>query len=223
MTRCTDSWRLLPLALLLAACSGPAPRHSEPLSAAAQSGARAQADTAPAVEPAADPAKGDPQQRFEQALQLMKQRQPQEAKAAFDQLARDYPQYSGPLADLGVLQARGREYDQAIASFTAAVAADGRNAFAWGWLGILYRERGDYVRAEQAYRRALELKPDDAAAHLNLGILYELYLKRPSEALAQYREYQRVASNGNLMVGVWIHELEARQQPGVVAANEAAR
>ena len=39
---------------------------------------------------------------------------------------------------------------------------------------------------------AIALKPDDAAAHLNLGILYEVYLKRPQQALGQYREYQHL-------------------------------
>ncbi len=217
MTRCVEGLRfMLPAALLLAACSGPAPRQ-QPLRSAVAPVA------APRVQAAVDPAKGDPQQRFQQALQLMKQHQPQEAEAAFERLAQDFPQYAGPLADLGVLQAQARRYDQAIASFNAAVAADDRNAFAWGWLGVLYRERGDYARAEQAYRKTLALRPDDAAAHLNLGILYELYLHRPAEALAQYREYRRSAGD-QLVVEVWIRELEARDpMAGVVAVNGATR
>lgn len=216
MTRCAEGLRpLLLMALLLAACSGPAPRQYPLPSPAAPA-------ATPQVQAPVDPAKGDPQQRFQQALQLMKQHQPQEAEAAFERLTHDFPQYAGPLADLGVLQAQARRYDQAIASFSAAVAADDRNAFAWGWLGILYRERGDYARAEQAYRRALALKPDDAATHRNLGILYELYLHRPDEALAQYREYRRIAAD-QLMVEVWIRELEARQPlAGVVAVNGPA-
>jgi tetratricopeptide (TPR) repeat protein len=118
-----------------------------------------------------------------------------------------------------VLQAQGKQRDQAIASFARAVAADGGNAFAYGWLGILYRENGDYARAEQSYLKAIAIKPDAAAAHLNLGILYELYLHRPGDALAQYRDYQRLAgSGGNLMVGVWIKQLETRMQPSAVAS-----
>jgi len=209
MKRCAE---LGAAALLLAACSGPAPRYyGAPPPAHGAEPAR----TMPVP---ADAAKGDPEQRFQAALSLMKDKKPQEAKEAFAKLAQDFPQYAGPLNDLGVLQAQGRQRDQAIASFAKATAADDHNAFAWNWLGILYRESGDYGHAEQAYRKAIALKPDEAAAHLNLGILYEVYLGRPAEALAQYREYRRIAGPDNLMVGVWIRQLEARQQPTSLAA-----
>ena len=205
---------LLP-ALMLAACTGPAPHYYGSAPAAHD------AETKPAEQAAAspDPAKGDAEQRFQNALKLMKDHQPQEARDAFASLAQDFPQYSGPLNDLGVLQAQGKQRDQAIASFAKAIAADGHNAFAYGWLGILYRESGDYAHAEQAYRKAIELKPDDAAAHLNLGILCDLYLKHPAEALAQYRDYQRIAGSNNLMVAVWIKQLEVKMQPTNVAST----
>jgi tetratricopeptide (TPR) repeat protein len=198
------------LAGLLGACTAPAPYRDTHLPPPH----KAEQPAAPAEAP-----KGDAETRFQAALKLMKDHQPQEARAAFASLAQDFPQYSGPLNDLGVLQAQGRQRELAIASFAKAVAADEHNAFAWNWLGILYRESGDYARAEQAYRKAIEVKPDDAAAHFNLGILYDAYLGRPAEALAQYREYQRVAGTGNLMVGVWIRQLELRLKPTSLAAS----
>ena len=201
------------LAMLLAACTGPAPRYyGAPVH-------RSDDAPKPAAALVTDAAKGDPQQRFQDALQLMKDKQQDQAREAFARLAQDFPQYAGPLNDLGVLQAQGKQRDQAIASFARAVAADDHNAFAWNWLGILYRESGDYAHAEQAYRKAIAVKPDEAAAHLNLGILYDVYLGRSAEALAQYREYQRIAGTGNLMVGVWIRQLEARLRPTSLAAS----
>jgi Flp pilus assembly protein TadD len=156
----------------------------------------------------------------------MKDGQREEARAAFDGLAHDFPQLSGPLSDLGVLQARDKQYDAAIASFASAVSANARNSFAWGWLGVLYRERGNYAQAEQAYRKAIEARPDDATAHFNLGILYDVYLRRPNEALAQYREYQRLggdpAGTDKLIVAVWIRQLEHGTQPTRVASAEGA-
>jgi tetratricopeptide (TPR) repeat protein len=210
--------RLLPI-LMLSACTAPAPHYYGSVPAHTAPVQPAAADTT-AANPV--PAKGDPEQRFQVALKLMKDHQPQEAREAFAGLAQDFPQYSGPLNDLGVLQAQGRQRDQAIASFARAIAANGSNAFAYGWLGILYRESSDYAHAEQAYRKSIELKPEDAAAHLNLGILYEIYLKRPAEALTQYREYQRIAGPKNLMVGIWIRQLESKMQPTSVAAVETA-
>ena len=202
---------LAALALLLAACTAPAPHYNG-------SPPSARIDLVqPAAAPSADPAKGDPQQRFQAALKLMKDHEVQQARDAFASLAQDFPQYSGPLDDLGVLQAQGRQREQAIASFAKATAANGGDAFAYGWLGILYRESGDYAHAEQAYRKAIELKPEDATAHLNLAILYEVYLQQPGQALAQYHEYQRIAGQGNLLVGVWVRQLELKMQPSTVA------
>lgn len=219
MTHCTRFFGAVIAAaavLAIAACSGPAPHYYGKPVVPAPLG---QAAPVPAK---ADAAKGDPEQRFQAALKLMKDRQVREAQAAFAALAQDYPQYAGPLDDLGVLQAQGRQRGQAIASFARAVAADGGNAFAYGWLGILYRENGDYGRAEQSYRKAIELKPDAPSPHLNLAILYDQCLHRPGDALAQYREYQKLAGGGaNLMVSVWIKQLETAPPPSAVASNAA--
>lgn len=183
--------------------------------------------TAPAVAPAsaapvATGPKGDPDQRFSAALKLMKDHQPREAQAAFLALSQDFPGFSGPLTDLGILYAQGKQRPQAIAGLVRAVAANPRNAVAWNWLGSLYRESGDYSRAEQAYQQALAAPPGYAAAHLNLGILYEISLRHPQEALAQYRKYQKTAGKEDLIVSVWIKELEtAPAKPTAVATGAA--
>ena len=160
--------------------------------------------------------------RFKAALKLMKERQSDEASAAFLALSRDFPAFSGPLTDLGILQAQGRQREQALASLSKAASANPRNAVAQNWLGILYRESGDYVRAEHAYLQALAARPDYAPAHFNLAILYDLALRRPQDALVQYREYQKYAGDGNAMVAVWIKQLEATTGTNL-ASNAGAR
>jgi tetratricopeptide (TPR) repeat protein len=223
MIRCTEhtrhgavnapgflAWLPLCAALVLAGCGSqsqkqgaPPPEQNQPTATAAQA-----------------PAKGDPEQRFQQALQLVKDKKPQEARDAFAKLAQDFPQYSGPLNDLGMLQAQGKQRDQAIGSFSQAVAVNPKDDYAWGWLGILYRENGDYARSEQAYLKAIALKSDNAVTRLNLGILYDAYLRRPQDALAQYREYQRIAGKDSKpIVMAWINELQDGQPQ---AAGKAA-
>jgi Flp pilus assembly protein TadD len=165
-------------------------------------------------------AKADPDQRFSAALKLMKDHQPQEAQAAFAALAKDYPDFSGPLTDLAILYAQSRQRPQAIASFSRAVNMNPRNAVAWNWLGILYRESGDYLRSEKAYQQALAIKPDYAAVHLNLAILYDVGMRRPQDALSQYREYQRTSGKEDLIVTAWIKDLEMTS--GTTVASGAA-
>ena len=53
-------------------------------------------------------------------------------------------------------------------------------------MGALYHERGDFARAVDAYRRAIEQRPNAAATHRNLGDSL-LRLGRTSEAQAAYR------------------------------------
>lgn len=161
--------------------------------------------------------KSDPDARFKAALDLLKQNQPQEAEAVLNELSRDFPQFSGPFTELGILYAKSKRVQPAIAAFTRATTANPQNALAYNWLGILQRESKDYVRAEQAYQKALAINPNHAAANLNLGILYDAYLSRPHDALPYYRNYQRLGGQDDLRVLVWIAQIEKLPPPAPVA------
>lgn len=186
--------------LLAAACSSPAPRPS--------SAPRHAAAAASPVAAATPDRKADADSRFKTALDLMKARQFDQARAAFLALSKDFPEFSGPLTNLGILYAQGKQRDAAVASLQRAVDANPRNAVALNWLGILYRESGDAARAENAYLRAVAARADYAPASLNLAILYDLVLHRRDDALARYRDYQRLTGGDNLIVAAWIRDLE---------------
>lgn len=222
MTLRAEARRVRRLAILAVACSlaacvdAPAPRPSAALRAAAPAlpaGQSATATTARGVVPA------DADRRFKAALALMQDQQAQEAQQAFQALAQEFPALSGPLTNLGILYAQARDRDGALRSFARAVEANPGNAVALNWLGVLYRESGDYARAEQAYRRSLAARHDYAPAQLNLGILYDVYLRRPQDALVAYRSY-RTAGGQDLIVEAWIRELETRH--GVQTAQNGS-
>ena len=207
------------LALTLAACAspGPAKRSSAPKSAAYPASSTQTPQPTPA-----DATKGDPDQRFQEALALMKAKRTSEAQAAFIALSQDYPNFSGPLTDLGILYAQTHQRELAVASLTRAVAANPKNEVAHNWLGTLHRENGDFLRAEQSYQKALQAEPGYAQAHLNIAILYDVALHRPREALNAYRNYQRIAGNDDLIVDAWIRELESRLQQSTPAETKLA-
>ncbi|MDB5970649.1 MAG: tetratricopeptide repeat protein [Hydrocarboniphaga sp.] len=217
MTRSFSSCVGALLIAAMTACSnGPPPRSSSfsaPKKVVTSTPAPAKAPSAKNV--------ADADRRFSAALKLMKDKQPTEAQAAFQSLATDFPEYSGPLTALGILYAQGKQRDQALASFAKAAAANPNNAVAWNWLGSLYRENNNFKQAEDAYRKALAARSDYAAAHLNLGILYDVAMRRPQDAVKEYREYQRIAGNDNLMVGVWIKELETSSTQRTASAGDA--
>ncbi|HZP11599.1 MAG TPA: tetratricopeptide repeat protein [Nevskiaceae bacterium] len=161
--------------------------------------------------PVAPPSKGDPQARFNDAVQLMKQKKLPDAEAAFIALNNDFPQYSGPLTNLGIIYAKSNRRDQAIGVLTKATSLNSKNAVAWNWLGMEQRDAGDRIGAEQAYLKALQANPNYALAHLNLGILYDTYLGRPTDALMHYKQYQQLAGKDELRVAAWIAEIESKQ------------
>jgi len=204
------------LALVLAACTTPQKRPP-PDRPAPEAANPAASGTATAV---AEPVK-DPQTRFDEALAALKAKKLKEAREGFAALAKDHPELGGPLTNLGILDAKAGQRATAIAEFSRAVVANPQNAIAYNWLGILYRESGNYARAEQSYLRALTLKPGDATVILNLAMLYDVYLKRPDDALARYREYQSLTGNKELKVTAWIKAIEA-SQPATATAPAVA-
>lgn len=213
MTPCADRmqsvlprwWAPILLAVLVAGCAG------GPFRKTAKVPPTAETETEAPSAVASD--NGDPDARFADALQLLKDRQMKEAREAFLQLAKDFPQHSGPFTDLAIIQYQAKQPQLAVANFEKATRINPENAVAWNWLGVVSREAGDYPGAEAAYGKALAINPDYAAAHLNLGVLHDLYTRRPAEALVHYRAYQKLAGSERLIVTAWIRELEAQLPP----------
>ena len=191
------AYAALAAALLLAACGSAPVQPENPENAATTGETKA-------------PDRGDPQARFDAALTQMKGGDAQAAEDAFKSLTADFPQYAGPWTNLGILYAKAKKRDAAIAAFTRATQIDANNVVAFNWLGIVNREAGNYAGAKQAYEQGLAAKPDDALTRLNYAILLDQYLKQPEAALEQYKQYQSQSKKEDLRVMAWIAELEAK-------------
>ncbi len=75
--------------------------------------------------------------------------------------------------------------------------------------GITFRVNGNFKKAEEDYRQSIALKSDFSDAVLNLGILYELYLGKYSDALNNYKEYIKLGGDRKEVLS-WIDILEKR-------------
>jgi cytochrome c-type biogenesis protein CcmH/NrfG len=73
------------------------------------------------------------------------------------------------LLDRAVDAAGNKKTGEAIKLMLEVVSADPNDFIAWAGLGTLYRSESKMSDAEQAYERALQLKPDLMVALLNLG------------------------------------------------------
>lgn len=97
---------------------------------------------------------------------------------------------------------------QAIGNFEDGLKLRPGDAQALNMLGLAQREAGRFKDAEATWRKAIELHPAMERLHLNLGILYEIYLAQPAQALEQYRAYQTKRKAPDPKVGAWIALLE---------------
>lgn len=200
--RCTKTATVLLLAVLASACAAlrPGPM-STPDGTKSQTTAKA-ASKEPLV---------DAQWRhtYERALRYMKANRLADAERELTALTAKEPQLAGPYANLGIVYHRlGRPAD-AVRALARAIELNPRAAY-YNELGMLHRTEGRFDAAERAYLAALDLDPDYAYAHLNLGILYDLYIQRPEKALPHYERYQALEPGEADTVRKWIADLQRR-------------
>ncbi len=60
-------------------------------------------------------------------------------------------------------------------------------------LGVFYTQNKEYSRAIAEYEKTLELNPDDAYAHYNLGYIYAEYMVDRPKAVEHFRKFLRLS------------------------------
>lgn len=201
------------LAALLAACSAPLPM---PPGTSSSSQPPAQPESATAPTATAIPAPQGPdaalKKQFAKAVAAMQAGQDKPAMDLFSAIAAQAPQLASPHANLGILYFRQGRLAEAETAFKDALQRDGKDYVSANYLGMIYRKQGDFAAAKAAYERALAAKPDYGNAHLNLAILYDLYLGNLDKALDHYRQYQKDGGEGDSRLAGWLADLQQRMQ-----------
>lgn len=132
------------------------------------------------------------------------------AETKFQQIVKDYPNYSGPHNNLGIIYFHAGDVDKAKASFDKALELNPESVVSLNHLGIISRGEGEFEKAYEYYDRALKIDPDYAYVHLNMGILLDLYMGKLPEALDHYKRYQELSKEEDKKVNGWIVDLERR-------------
>ena len=142
-----------------------------------------------------------------------------DAAAVWTELAARMPALAVPVYNLGLLAMRRGQWPQALEHLEAAQARATGDADVLDALGITYRNLGRFRDAEAAYRAALAALPDRAASHRNIGVLLDLYLQQPAEALPHFERYLALTGAADKQVSAWIAELKQRVAPAAQTAG----
>ena len=147
---------------------------------------------------------------YQRAVTLMKANQLDDAYTLFEELQTKAPQLAGPALNQALIQIQKQNYKEADVLLQKAIAANGKNPFAYNLQGFVYRQLGQFSKSRAAYEQALSLSPNYAKAHFNLGVLADLYFQDLPLALKHYEAYQGTQTTPDTTVAKWVIDLQKR-------------
>lgn len=153
-------------------------------------------------------------QRYQQAIALLRQDQTASAQQALQALLADDAEIPGAWYNLALIQHQQNDTQSALQSLERCLSLSPRNAYAHTLNGIILRQQGQFSQAQVAYAKALESDSDYADAHLNLAILYDIYLQYFTDAEIHYQRYLELAVDGETseQAKLWLQDLQLRIQ-----------
>lgn len=128
-------------------------------------------------------------------------------------LAQQDASLSGPWVMLGDIAMESNQYSDAVNHYIKAIEINRLNVNAYLRLAKAQRIQGQFLHAQNTYAKVLSIWPDFPEAHLNLAILYDVYLNHPLRAQKHMESYQFLKSADNEQVASWLDEI--RQRTGV--------
>ena len=111
--------------------------------------------------------------------------------AAYGKAVSIQPNFAPGLRELGILQAQQQNYQEAAKSCPELWTWDLATPRLFNFLGIAYSRTARQQQAIDAYRKALQIDPQLAEAHLNLAYAYE-QTHKPQPARQEYQEACRL-------------------------------
>ena len=95
-----------------------------------------------------------------------------QARQALSRLVEMDATYLSAWILLGQIEEKSNNPLQAIHAYQKALSLNGELTDIRFTVGVLYQEQGKSQKAEQQFKEVIRLNPQDAEAHLNLGVIY---------------------------------------------------
>ena len=179
-------------------------KNAKGAASSASSIAETVAPPAPAIIPP------EAQSKFTRAMNQVYAGKLDEGALLLEQIAASYPTLSVPYINEGMMYLKANQFEAAERALKHAVERDAKSAVANNYLGVAQRNLGKFKDAEASYQTALTADDNYAVAHLNLAVLYDLYLQKPELALPHYDRYQELVPTPDTKIAGWIKEIRTR-------------
>ncbi len=152
----------------------------------------------------------DVRELYNKALKAMAEGSDTVASAFLFEVIERESELAGPWVNLSILAARQADSESANEFLATALSHNPSNCDALSLQGIQRRVVGKFNEAEASYLKCIRLNPNHLQARLNLGVLYELYMGRYTDALIMYEAYQLARVQPDAKVNGWMVDLERR-------------
>ncbi|TNE79427.1 MAG: tetratricopeptide repeat protein [Gammaproteobacteria bacterium] len=132
------------------------------------------------------------------------------ARKGFRAMTKEFPTLSGPWVQLAGLSEQREKPEKAREYYHKALEVNPNNVNAYIEQAMFERRQGEFDNARDAYLAALQVWKDYPEAHLNLAILYDLYMNLPEEAQPHYEAYDFLTGKTDERVANWLIEIRRR-------------
>lgn len=148
--------------------------------------------------------------KYIDGTRALKQKNYAHAEKIFTQLAESDKDLSGSWVGLGDVATEQTNYAKAVGYYRQALLVNPKNISAYLRLAHAQRLNGNFLESQNTYARVLAVWPDCPEGHLNLAILYDVYLNHPLRAQKHMEAYQFLTGAKNSTVAKWLNEIQQR-------------
>lgn len=151
-------------------------------------------------------------QEFLSAVEDLKSGQTESATKQLESLAEEDVRLAGVYLNLALINYRKKNYPESKEQTQRALTLSPRNAIAYNLNGLLFMHEADFRNARLEFAKALKIDPDYARAHLNMGILFDIYFQYWQDAISHYQRYKQLTPDYDKKIDHWIQDLQYRIQ-----------
>lgn len=149
-------------------------------------------------------------QTFIDAKRQLKSKKYDSVISLLDKIIAQDDSLSGPWEMKGDIALIKTNREQALEFYNKAKEVNAKNVNVYIKIAKLLREDGKFILAQNVYADALSIWPDFPEAHLNIGILYDVYLNHPLRAQKHMEAYMFLVEEPEPQAVTWLNEVKSR-------------